>query len=80
MPDDRYRLRILTRCRVAGLGLKVGATLLVPPDKLRVAAHLVKTGAARPLDERTARDVELHQLLAEALRRPAADAQVSPAL
>ena len=61
--DDRYQLRILIRCRVAGLTLRTGTTLLVPADKLRVAAHLIRCGSARPFDARTRRDVELYELL-----------------
>jgi hypothetical protein len=66
--DDRYCLRVLTRCRVAGLRLKPGATLLVPADKLGVAAHLTRCGTARPADERTRLDVALHLLLADPAR------------
>lgn len=65
--DDRYRLRITRRCRVADLKLHPGSVLSVAPDKLRVAAHLVRCGAARPLDVRTTRDVELHALLLKAI-------------
>ncbi len=60
---EPYHLRILTRCNVAGLKLRPGATLRVNPDKLRVVAHLVQCGTGRPADERTARDVALYRLL-----------------
>jgi hypothetical protein len=63
VPDDRYRLRILTRCRVAHLKLRPGSELLVPADRLRVAAHLVRCGTARPADTRTATDVALFEAL-----------------
>ena len=61
--DARYQLRILTRCRVAGLKLLPGSVLLVPADRLVVAAHLTRCGTARPFDDRTRRDVELYELL-----------------
>ncbi len=60
---DHYVLRILTRCNVAGLKLRPGATLRVAPDKLRVVAHLVRCGTGRPADERTAVAVELYRLM-----------------
>jgi len=47
--DDRYRLKVLTRCRVAGLRLVPGQLLFVPRDKLRVAAHLTRCKTARPV-------------------------------
>jgi hypothetical protein len=56
-PD--FRLRILTRCRVAQLRLVPGAVLRVRHDLLQVAAHLVRTGSARPADAHTAAAVEL---------------------
>lgn len=60
---EPYRLRCLTRCRVAHLKLQPGAELLVPLDRLRVAAHLVRCRTARPLDERTRVDIELFERL-----------------
>ena len=62
-PDDNYRLVILTRCNVAGLKLRPGATLRVTAEKLRVVAHLVRCGTGRPADERTKTAVELYELL-----------------
>jgi hypothetical protein len=70
MEDEGYNLRIVTRCRIAQLRLRPGSLLTVPADRLRVAAHLCRTGAARPADRRTAIDVELHQRLAAALPLP----------
>jgi hypothetical protein len=61
--DTGYRLRILTRCNVAGLKLRPDATLRVNPDKLRVVAHLVRCGTGRPADQRTQTAVELYELL-----------------
>ena len=61
--DDKYRLRIVTRCRVAQMRLVPGQTLWLAPDKLRVAAHLVACGTGRPADEHTATAVELYELL-----------------
>ena len=61
--DGRYQLLILTRCRVAGHRYAPGSVLLVPADRLRVAAHLTRCKTARPFDERTKRDVELFELL-----------------
>jgi hypothetical protein len=63
MADEPYHLRILTRCNVAGLKLRPGATLRVAPDKLRVVAHLVRCGTGRPADEHTRTAVELYELL-----------------
>lgn len=67
--DDYYALRLRTGCRIAGCRYAAGTLLRVSPTRLRVAAHLVRTGAARPADETTRRDVELFQLLDRALPR-----------
>jgi hypothetical protein len=64
---DDYQVRLVHRMRVAGMVCPVGSLLSIRPDRLRVAAWLVKCGAGRPFDARTARDVELHQLLDEVL-------------
>jgi hypothetical protein len=73
MTDDAgpYRVRILRRIRVDGILVRPGQTLLVPRDRLAVVDFHVKTGAGRPADEETARDLELWRLLRQAL--PAAD-------
>lgn len=65
--SDFYRLP--HRMRIDGRQYRVGEALLEHPERLRVAVHLCRVGAARPADERTARDVELHGLLADALPR-----------
>lgn len=58
-----YRIKLVTRCTLQGTRWRVGAVISVPPDKLRVAAFMVRTGAARPADERTRLDVELFEAL-----------------
>ena len=60
MNDMDYRLRILTRARVAGQLLRPGMVLVVPSDRLKVAAHLCRCRTGRPDDARTALDVELY--------------------
>ena len=63
-PDDgNYRLRILKRCRVAGMRLRPGQVLWLAPDKLKVAHWLCGNGCGRPADERTKTAVELYELL-----------------
>ena len=62
-PEDAYRVRISTRARVAHMRLVPGQVLWLAPDKLRVAAHLVRCGTGRPADERTKTAVELYQLM-----------------
>jgi hypothetical protein len=62
-----YTIKLLTRATLQGTRWRVGAVISVPPDRLRVAAHLCRTGAARPADPATARDVELYALLLRAL-------------
>ena len=67
-------LRLLVVRRV-----RIGRTLAVPgmlceTDSLPLALRLVGGGYARPLDERTRRDVELGQLLRRAIPRAAAAA------
>jgi hypothetical protein len=64
-----YRLRVLTRCRVGPLRLLPGQELVVAAERLRVAAWLCRVGSARPLDDETRIDVELHLALAEVLPR-----------
>lgn len=63
MNDTPYKLRILTRARVAGQLLRPGMVLAVPSDRLKVAAHLCRVRTGRPDDECTARDVALYELL-----------------
>ena len=65
MPADnqRYRVRILTRSRVAHLRLRPGQVLWLTGDKLRVAAHLCRCGTARPADSRTRLDIEVFEAL-----------------
>jgi hypothetical protein len=62
-----YRIKLLTRCTLAGRRWRVGTIIDVVPDRLRVVEHLCRTGAARPFDQRTARDVELFRLLQRAM-------------
>lgn len=65
------RLLITKRTRI-GRTLAVPGMLLETTD-LRLALHVVATGAARPLDAGTKRDLELAQLLRAAIpRTPAA--------
>ena len=52
-------IRLIKRCRIAGTTYRVGQVLNVRADRLRVASHLVRTGAARPADKRTAVEIEL---------------------
>lgn len=68
-PPGTYRVKLLVRCTLAGTRYRAGAVLAIAPDKLRVASHLCKTGAARPDDPATARDVALHLALDAALPR-----------
>lgn len=58
-----YRLRVLTRCRVASLLLKPGQLLCVSRDRLQVAAWLCRNRSARPADRATAVDVDLFEAL-----------------
>jgi len=75
-----------TRCTIEGRRYPVGTIVTIPADRLRVAVWLCANGSARPADDRTRLDVELHQLLQAALgasgptarRSAAAGAQVSP--
>ncbi len=62
-PDDNYRLRILKRCRVAGMLLRPGQVLWLAPNKLKIAHWLCDNGCGRPNDERTAVDVALFEAL-----------------
>jgi hypothetical protein len=62
-----YRVKLLTRCTLAGVRWRVGAVISVPVDRLRVVEHLCRVNTARPFDERTAKDVELFRLLKRAL-------------
>lgn len=62
-----YRLRTITRCRIAGKLLPVGAVFECNPGKLRAAASLVACKTAVPADAYTRRDIELFQLLQRAL-------------
>ena len=68
-PADCYRLRALTRITLSGIRLRAGGEFLVPTNRLRVAAWLVRTGCARPLDEATRRDIELFERLQAVLSR-----------
>ena len=61
MSDDRYRVKLLTRCTIAGVRWRAGAVISIPGDKLRVAAHLIRTGAAKAADDRTRLAVELYE-------------------
>jgi hypothetical protein len=62
-----YTIKMLTRATLQGTRWRVGAVISVPPDRLRVAAHLCRTGAARPADARTRLDVGLFLELQRAL-------------
>lgn len=73
---DRYVVLLRHRMRIDGIVHPAGTRLTIPHDKLRVAAWLCANGAARPLDARTARDVELHRALDVALPRPAAGPRI----
>jgi len=64
---DPYRVRVLTRCRVAGLRLRPGQVLTVRRDRLSVVDNFERTGAGRPADAETERDLALWRLLREAL-------------
>lgn len=48
--------------RVGPHRLAPGDLLRVPPDKLGVAAHLVRVKTAKPADRRTELDVALFEL------------------
>jgi hypothetical protein len=62
-----YRLKVITRCRIAGLRLVPGALLDVKPGKLCAAAHLVLNKTAVPIDDFTRREIELYTLLQRSL-------------
>jgi hypothetical protein len=62
-----YAVLLLKRCRIDGQLYRVGTVLNVSDTRLRVAANLVRSGAGRPADEATRRDVELFELLRAAL-------------
>lgn len=53
---------LLKRCRIAGQVFKAGETLMIPATRLRVAAHLIATGAGRAADDDTATAVQLLEL------------------
>jgi len=63
-----YRLFVRQRITIAGTRYQAGQVLLVPSNRLRVAAHLCRCGTARPADRATALDVELFQRLNERLQ------------
>lgn len=67
MNDDVYRVKMLHRMTIAGRRYGVGEVILVPPNRLRVAAFWCRNGAAKPADAATARDVELFDLMVQAL-------------
>ncbi len=57
-----YRLKIIVRCKVAGLRLVPGQILSVPADRLKSAVGLVDNGTGRPADKHTAVLVEIFRL------------------
>jgi hypothetical protein len=66
--DGRYAIVLLKRQRLGGVLYRVGQVVLIRGLRhLRVAAHLVRVGAARPADQRTARDVEVYLALQAAV-------------
>jgi hypothetical protein len=67
---DWYYLRLTRRMRVQGRKYKAGQLLRVHDTRLRVAAWLTRTGAARPADARTRLDVDVFLELQRALPRP----------
>lgn len=69
-PDDTvapYRLKIVTRCKLANMRLVPGQVIHIARGRLAVAVWLVRNGTAHPLDEQTALDVRLHMALDAAL-------------
>ena len=65
--SDAYRIKLIRRVTIQGRRLPAGAVLAVAPGKLSVASFLCRNGAARPVDAATARDVELFDLMVQAL-------------
>jgi hypothetical protein len=59
LDDDRWRIKMLRRVRIAGRLVPPGIVLAVAADHLRVAAFHCRVGAAVPFDERTATAVQL---------------------
>lgn len=58
--DGAYAVVMLKRARLGGRLFTVGQIVEIRGGRhLRVAAHLCRTGQARPADKRTATDVEL---------------------
>ena len=71
---DGYRIRCLVRGRIGTLRFVPGTIMVIEgPTALRVVSHLIRCKSARPLDERTRIDVELHQLLDAVLPRRLGD-------
>lgn len=60
-PAGAYKLLILKRIKVGPLKLKVGQVLDVSPARLAVVAFLIRNGAARAWDRRTATDAEVFE-------------------
>ena len=58
-----YRVRTVCGMRIAGHRVPAGSLIELGADRLRVAAHLVRTGSARPEDAATGLDVELFERL-----------------
>lgn len=62
-----YRVKLIRRVTIEGRRLPAGAVITVAPGKLAVASFLCRTGSAKPADAATARDVELFDLMVQAL-------------
>ena len=75
VPADTYVVLICKRVRLAGVLRVPGTFVAVPPDRLRVAVHLCKTGAARPANKLTQVDVEVFLALQRAIARRADSAR-----
>ena len=64
--DERYRLLVLRRLRYQGALCLPGEILLVPVLATCVTLTRGANAPCRPADDRTAKDIELARLLAEA--------------
>lgn len=71
-----FPVRLIKRMRVAGTMCPVGLVVNIPADRLRVAAHWVRCGAAVPVTPDCRQAIEL----LEAVRRlPVAAGTQTPA-
>ncbi len=78
--DGRCAVTLLHRQRLGGRLFKVGEVLTIRGvGRVRVAAHLIRTGQGKPADQRTARDVALFLALRGAGEARTSDPPVTTA-